>query len=322
MENNDFKYLTKVKKLINTSYDSYEYNIDSIFPYNKNDNTMHIVSQPNINIEMDINDDFFLKRKKPTFEETTKFIKILIESVHSKSNILVLPELFVKLEWLPLVSYFSRVEQILVIGGLEEIIFKNNFYNLIFGFYPFKDQKYRRNSLVVIREKNNYSYDEKAPCDERGVICKDNQSHYYFVKYKDVSITNYLCFEITDIMARGLFKGDVDIVAIPMLNHDTNYFNNIIESLSRDLSSIVITSNSAKWGNSSIILPKKTDEKILTEFKGGFNNYVVSSKIPLLELVDFNNSFNWKTCKPKDKLIFKKHPANYKRNKNDEDCEF
>ena len=42
MENNDFKYLRKSKKLINTSYDSYEYNIDSEFPYNINEQTMHV----------------------------------------------------------------------------------------------------------------------------------------------------------------------------------------------------------------------------------------------------------------------------------------
>ncbi|MDF2700006.1 MAG: hypothetical protein K0Q49_1562 [Haloplasmataceae bacterium] len=67
-----------------------------------------------------------------------------------------------------------------------------------------------------------------------------------------------------------------------------------------------------------LIVPKKTDEKILTEFKDGIYNYVVSSKIPLMELVEFNNLYNWKTCKPKEKLNLKKHPANYKRSKKDE----
>lgn len=314
----DFDYISKSKERICKNYDSYVYNIDSYFPYDQKEYNVHVVSQPNINIETNVNDQFSSERKKPTFEETTKFIKILIESVNSKSNILVLPELFVKLEWLPIISYFSRVEQIIVIGGLKAILYKDRFYNLIFGFYPFRDRLFRRNSLVVIRQKNNYSYDEKVMCDSKGLLCNDNKSFYYYVKYKDISLTNYLCFEITDIMARGLFKGEVDVVAIPMLNHDTNYFNNIIESLSRDLSSIIITSNSAKWGNTSIILPKKTNEKILTEFKGGFNNYVVSTKIPLLALVDFNNSFNWKLCKSKEDLKFKKHPANYKRSQKEE----
>jgi len=245
--------------------------------------------------------------KQPTFEETRKFIINLLEAKENKASLLVFPELCIYPQWLHLLGYFSHQNKINIVAGLKNLIINNEFKNLLISLHTFYDNKYHKNTISFVREKNFYSYDEKKWCSDNNIILNDVKSpKYYLIENNDILYADYMCFEITDIFSRGIFKNYVDVISIPMLNKDTDYFNNIIYSLSRDLSTCVITSNSASWGNSSIILPKPSNEKILSEFKGGYNQYCVFSKVPINQLKEFNLNFNYRI--PHN--IFKKHSAN------------
>ncbi|MGD9909439.1 MAG: RNA-directed DNA polymerase [Candidatus Izemoplasmatales bacterium] len=269
-----------------------------------------VVSHPNINLD---SDEFIPLSKHhviPSTTDTRLFIRNLLDSFENNTSTLVLPELYVKLEWLPIVARIAHHKEFNVSMGVENLVLGRRFYNVMISLYSFRDSFSHRNLFPIVREKNFYSYIEQEWCDQPSVklICRNPSTpKYYLVKNKGISFVDYLCFEITDIFSRALFKGMADVTILPMLNRDTTYFDNIIQSLSRDLSCCVITSNSATWGNSSIILPRSSHEKVLTDFKGGFNNYLVSSLLPVYELINFNNSFYWKN----KNIPFKKHPANY-----------
>ncbi|MFA7560574.1 MAG: reverse transcriptase domain-containing protein [Candidatus Izemoplasmatales bacterium] len=311
----EFEYIKidDIKKCKNIDF--YEIGIKENKDVKKTDIKEYIVSHPNIDLKTD--KVLPIRHSKPSVESTRIFMRNLLLSIEDKSSTLVLPELYVKLEWLNIIAQVAHQNQFNVTFGLESLVLGRRFYNLIFSLYCFKDIHLRKNLFITIREKNFYSYDEISSCKKQKLTCRNPfPAKYYLVNNKNISFVDYLCFEITDIISRSLYKGSVDLIIIPMLNKDTTYFDNIIQSLSRDLSCCVVTANSASWGNSSVILPRASYKKILTEFKGGFNNYLVSSKIPIYELIYFNKNFKYNTM---SSLEFKKHPANYNyENKSDE----
>jgi len=313
----EFNYIDYKELSIISEYFGNVYQINEN-GYKKNNN--FIISHPNIELDYIRGKEskiLFEKHNIPGVNESRVFFRNILFSKESQTDLLILPELYVKLEWLYNLGYEAHYSQFNVVFGLENLVLGRKFFNLVGGFYPFKDIKGHRNLFLTLREKNIYSYDEKQWCKYKHLTCRDKlQPRYNLIRTKGINFSDYLCFEITDILSRALFKGMVDIISVPMLNRDTDYFNNITKSLSRDLSCCVVTSNSASWGNSSIILPKKSFSKTLTEFKGGFNSYLVSSDVPIRQLIDFNQNFDWKKYFdiPEIGRLFKPHSANYKIN--------
>ena len=72
---------------------------------------------------------------------------------------------------------------------------------------------------------------------------------YYIFKNCDVAFSTILCYEFTDIASRLIMKGNIDILFVPQLNKDTNYFASIVESAARDLHCFVIQANTAIYGD-------------------------------------------------------------------------
>jgi|GEM_PF-2534142 len=296
----DFYYIKNSYQKTDKTYGSNKINI-----YDNEMKNKFIVSHPNIDLEQSEN---ILSSwdERPTYEDTREFIINLLETLENETTLLVLPELYVYYEWLYILGQFSHTYQISMSLGLKNRVIKDINKNILLSIYPFRDKFSRRYAIVLGREKNFYSPEEILWAKKSGFDCKDPKVPYYFLVNKNrINFADYLCYEITDIHSRALFKNYVNIIMIPMLNRDTDYFNNIIFSLSRDLSCCVITANSASWGNSSIILPKNSYNKVLTEFKGGFNQYLVSTEVPIYDLIEHNED---STVSGK---YFKKHPANF-----------
>ncbi|MBI9008989.1 MAG: hypothetical protein JEZ05_03070 [Tenericutes bacterium] len=277
----------------------------------------YVVSHPNIDQENSGEGVLTECFAAASVSETAYFIRNLNEAIINKTTLLVFPELYVSIEWLHILLFAAYSEQFNTVYGLKNLVIKNRLINLIGSSYAYNDKSSRRMLLSLVREKNFYSFLERDWCIDKGLRCDDAKTPFYFmVRNNNIVYVDYICYEITDILSRGIFKGYVDIVVVPMLNKDTKYFDNIIRSLSRDLSCVVVTSNSAEWGNSSIILPKSSNSSVLTEFKGGFNKYLVSSYVPVYSLQKYNEIFD-KTKKSNenkdlDKVNkFKLHPANF-----------
>lgn len=310
LNNQPYKDVVKItKSKFNNQYDYI--NIETVNEKQSEKNS-YVVSHPNINL--DENDHKVLGdySKKPTFEETVGLISYFVLAESHKSNLIIFPELHIYRDWVGTILKLSRFLNINITFGLQSTIYKKKLYNILVSVYSYKDVNKYNCSIATLREKNFYSHIEKRWCDDEKVICKDPETTINFlVRNKGVNYSDYLCFEATDIWMRSIFKNRVDLIQLPMLNRDTKYFDNIIRSLSRDLSCCVVTTNSATWGNSSIILPKSSKTNILTDFRGGFNSYFVSSKVPLYDLIKYN-LYNIQPDVDKDNK-FKDYPANFKK---------
>lgn len=93
----------------------------------------------------------------------------------------------------------------------------------------------------------------------------------YFKEEKFLKRVNYyidapielLILELTDIKARAALKSLVNTVYAIEFNSDTNYYSNLVESLSRDIQAFVVQVNTAQYGDSRITAPYKSEKKIL-----------------------------------------------------------
>ena len=126
-----------------------------------------------------------------------------------KTDLLVLPELYMPIYWLREVVDFSRKSQIAIVTGLQYIPSKNNHIkNYVAIVLPFMsgDSNYYRNAYVYIREKNDYSPVEKEELARFKKHCSDAKTPYYQIyNWKGLDLATLVCFEFTDLYLRALF---------------------------------------------------------------------------------------------------------------------
>jgi len=78
-----------------------------------------------------------------------------------------------------------------------------------------------------------------------------------------------------------------DMIIAVEWNKDTNYYSNILESLSRDIHCYCIQVNSANYGDSRITQPSKTEIKDIIKTKGGINNTILISEVNISDLRNY-----------------------------------
>ncbi len=208
--------------------------------------------------------------------------------------VLVLPELCFPIYWITDLIRFAKQAQIAIVTGLQYLgDDSNQKYNYLLTVLPFKSgAKGYKNAFVHIREKNDYSPLEFEALAKRGAFCRNRKKAEYQVFYwKGIRLSPVVCFELTDIMARALFKGNSDIVAASVFNPDTTYFSNIIDSATRDLHAFIIQANTSHLGDSRVTGPYDRDSKDIFKIKGGDNDHVVIGSIEFKKLKDFQSDY-------------------------------
>ncbi|MEG2092139.1 RNA-directed DNA polymerase [Cetobacterium sp.] len=231
-----------------------------------------------------------------------KIIFILNQAKINKVNLLIFSELSIPIELLKMLSEFSRINNIIITGGLEYIICDyleyNSYiekfaYNCLFTILPFKYQNIEKNtkyitSFIRIRLKNDYAPGEQTTLlGRRFSIPKNLNKKYDLFSWNGVFFTNFNCFELSDINARGLFKNYVDLVIASVFNKDLPYFKNIIDSTTRDLHSYIVQSNTALYGDSLIQQPTKKDYATLGIISGGITPNLLINNINIKKLREF-----------------------------------
>jgi hypothetical protein len=211
-----------------------------------------------------------------------------------KIKLLVLPELCVPIYWLNDLIKFSKRTQTAIITGLQYIKDDNGrVYNYILTILPFETGNARyKNAFLYIREKNDYSPIEKEELAKQAMFCKDKDiADYQIFGWKGINLTNFVCYEFTDIMARALLKGKCEIIAAPVFNPDTTYFSNIIDSAVRDLHSIIVQANTSIFGDSRITGPYNRDNKDIFKIKGGDNDNVIIGTINIRNIMKYQSEY-------------------------------
>ena len=233
---------------------------------------------------------------QPNVEE---YCKILDNITITKSEVFIMPELAIDILYLFRFCQYSAQNQRAFISGINYICRNRTVYNFIVTCLPLKYNNIC-DAIPIIRLKNYYapkeiqnieSYNLKVPKQLNNI--KIN----YLYRWKGHYFTTYYCYELANIKDRCQFFSKVDAIYAPVFNLDTYYFNNIVESMVRDMHCYFIQANVSQYGGSRVTRPTKHEKMDKLFVKGGTNNLnksiVLVSDINIKKLRDFQlKSYN------------------------------
>ena len=252
-----------------------------------------------------------------TFKDLQKLIKFLNMSIQtnaSKANIIVFPEVSIPIQWLGLLSDFSKKHNIAIICGLKHIIDPEHYIaqNYIATLLPFKIG-YKKDCYITFRLKKWYTPSEEKEIKKYNLSVPQNATatkNILFI-WNNLHFAVYDCFELADIKFRSEFKSKVDFIVGCEWNKDIKYFTNITEAATRDLHCYVIQVNTSQFGDSKIIAPKKSNEMTILNIKGGDDNILIG-EVNIEDLRKFQRKETL-YLEEKDK-IFKTLPPDFNKN--------
>ena len=99
-----------------------------------------------------------------------------------------------------------------------------------------------------------------------------------------------ICSELTDIVNRQRFQGQVDALFIPEWNQDIESFATLVEASALDVHAYIVQANNRRYGDSRMRGPLKAHYfRDLIRVKGGLNDYFVVGEIEHVTLRQFQS---------------------------------
>lgn len=260
------------------------------------------------NTELDDNllIDILRNKYDRTYDRYNNLVKMVNEAIANKTNMLVLPEGYLPIGWLPIFARTCAKNQLAAVVGLEHFIIKDYVYNITATILPYTDDDYKF-VYINFHRKTHYAPDEKMKIESAGKKISEGKEVTLF-NWNDFWFPVYCCYELTSIKERAIFQSFADAIIAVEWNKDVNYYSNIVESLSRDLHCYCIQVNMSKYGDSRITQPTKTEKKDILRVKGGKNSIVLIDEIDVAGLRDFQLLGNMTQKELKD---FKVTPPNF-----------
>lgn len=230
----------------------------------------------------------------------TDLSKILNTAVKDCCDLVIFPELSIPHHWLAELSMWSRRHQIGLVFGMEYIFRREErekddticpkyaALNTTVALLPFEVEDLYKSCSISLRVKNHYSPSEKQSLQECNYLLPEKKADiYHLYNWKGTQFTIYNCFELADIKHRSLFLSELDYLIGCSWNKDTHYFNDIIDSVSRDLHCYVIYSNTSDYGCSRILQPTKSETKNIASIGGGATPTLITGDLNISKLRDF-----------------------------------
>lgn len=231
-------------------------------------------------------------QKLLTLNSKVRLFKILNIAKEEKVDILVFPEYYFPLPWLFDISMFALKNHITIITGMQYITVAGQAYNIVCNFVPSVTGHRFINGFLLFREKNFYAPEEIIELSKIKHICVDQDiPSYYRVSDGKYTYSTILCYEFTDIISRAAMKSKIELLFVPQLNKDTNYFSATVESTARDLHCFVVQANTSAYGDSRITAPYKTEMKNILQIKGGETDVVMIATLNVDELIAKRNGY-------------------------------
>lgn len=220
-----------------------------------------------------------------SYERYKNLAAIVKEAIKNKVDMLVFPESYLPIEWLPIVMSISAKTQMAIITGIEHVVSGKSVYNFTATILPFKYEDCRY-AYLNMHSKLIYSPEEKFTIEGYRYKCVEGKNHELFI-WNNLWFPVYCCYEFAAIQTRAMFQSIADLVVTIEWNHDVNYYSNIIESLNRDLHCYCIQVNTSDYGDSRLIKPSKSENKDIIRIKGGINSTALIDEIDIKALRDF-----------------------------------
>jgi predicted amidohydrolase len=237
---------------------------------------------------------------------------ILDAAIEQKVDLLVLPENYLPLEWLPSISRFCANNQMGIVTGIEHIVSSAEdskfpeVYNLTAVILPYEHDR-QKFAHVTYHNKVKYSPEEKLQIEGYHCSCHEGNSYQLFC-WHDIWFPVYCCFELASIHDRALFRYYSDLIVAVEWNSDINYFGSIIESMCRDLHCYCIQANSSGPGDSRVLQPTRSEQRDIIKTKGGKNPCILTADIDIKALREYQSlSYSMQ----KDNPRFKPTPPDF-----------
>lgn len=275
--NKECKYISEYIKADYIGYD--ENYLISIATQDKKENGKVRVAVANVKMRQEDVKDILQGTKRNLATRCAEISKILREAIQYKSDILIFPEAYIPITYLPYLEKKSRDNNMVIIGGLEHIRVRDKVYNFTVTILPMIQNRLRY-TVPFFHLKKYYSPKEEKVIKEYDCEAITGNSHTLF-EWKGIRFTTYCCYELTSIEERSIFKRKADIIFGVEWNADTDYFSNIMESLCRDISCYCIQSNMSEFGDSRIIQPSKKVSMNIARVKGGANGLAIIDDIDI-----------------------------------------
>jgi len=242
------------------------------------------------------------EKRRNISKRCAEISKIVNEAIFYRSNVLIFPEAYIPITFLPVIQAKAAANDMVIIGGIEHIKRGNLVYNLTVTLIPIVNNKMRY-ALPFFHPKMYYSPEEELAITTSKCNPVRGRGHTLF-NWNSLSFVTFCCYELTSLEERSKFKREADIVFGVEWNKDTSYFSNIIESLCRDRCCFCAQSNMSVYGDSRIVQPTKSATKNIARVKGGINGTVIIDEIDVEALRKHINS-------PDKDDGFKPLPAGY-----------
>lgn len=258
----------------------------------------------NTELKEDLLNNLLVKSYDRSYERYDNLVSMVNLALEKNADMIVLPEGYLPVEWLPIFARTCAKNQIAAVVGLEHFVIGNTVYNITSTILPYKDDDYKF-TYIHFHEKVHYAPHEKTVIESHGKkICQGNE--YTLFCWNDFWFSVYCCYELASITDRALFQSYADAIIAVEWNMDTNYYSNIVEALARDLHCFCIQVNMSKYGDSRITQPAKTEKKDLLRIKGGKNSVILIDDIKINDLRNFqlmgnilqNENKSYKTTPP------------------------
>lgn len=247
---------------------------------------------------------------KPYLRENFQddLFKVLNESNRKpKCDLIIFPELSIPIKYISFMIKQSRRFNIGMVFGAEHITIRDITYNLVFTILPTNLNNQSTNIVLKARNKNHYSPKEKQIIESYGMLLSESKKCLYNIfTWRNCIFTVFNCYELSDIQHRGLFREKIDLLIDVSWNQDTPYYSNILESAVRDIHCYAVNVNTSQFGDSRILLPKKTELKNLVQITGGENCTLIKGILNIQELRDFQKHDYVETDE-----VFKPTPAGF-----------
>jgi len=131
--------------------------------------------------------------------------------------------------------------------------------------------------------------------EEKSALWKSGKKRLYQPRPDEIMLPVYvhggfcfgvlICSDLTNIVHRTRFQGNVDAVFVLEWNQDVESFGSLVESAAQDLHSYVVQVNNRQYGDSRIRSPRRVAyERDAVRIKGGTRDYFVTSTVDISAL--------------------------------------
>lgn len=249
-----------------------------------------------------------------------QIVKLLNQAIKKESRVdlLILPEVSIPHQMIPLLQRFCRTRQLAIVTGIEHRndSVNNTAYNEVAVIIPYQNDDDIDACRTTFRLKRYYSPEETRLIESHlidipdGAKSNDHREDYHIFRWKGAAFSVINCYELTNIKERSEFRGKIDFLVAVEWNPDTTYFSNIAESTARDIHCFFIQVNTSDYGDSRIVAPQKTAKMNWVRVKGGNNTTLLTCPLPISKLREFQRLSDQGQ---KDSDEYKLTPADFDR---------